>query len=146
MTIRPILRTDLKQCAELFCDTFSSDPWNESWNSARAIERLNHFFVSPGFVGLVAEEQEIHGLVIGNTEPFYSGTIFYLREMCTKSHERGQGIGTKLLSRLELNLKEMHVTSIYLLTNRNIPAAGFYKNRGFNLNGAMEFYSKKISP
>lgn len=148
MNIRPIQESDLKACARLYVEVFSSEPWNEAWTEELAFERLVHFYQSKGFVGVLAESEEVAndviGLVLGNTEPFYYGTLFYLREMCVKSNQQNKGVGAKLLYALEAGLHDQEVKSIYLATEREIPAASFYQKHGFKLSEEMGFYAKRI--
>lgn len=148
MSIRPIQESDLKACARLYAEVFSSAPWNEAWSEELAFERLIHFYHSKGFVGVLAKSEEVtnsvSGFVLGNTEPFYYGTLFYLREMCTKPNQQNKGVGAKLLSALETGLHDQEVKSIYLATEREIPAASFYQKHEFKLSEEMGFYAKRI--
>ena len=145
MILRSIQETDLAVCAALFTNVFSSDPWNEEWNETFALERLLHFYQSKGFVGILAEQQGVVGFALGNTEPFYFGSMFYLREMCTKTNLQNQGVGNKVLKALEKELIPLKVQSIYLTTERTIPAAHFYQTNGFNYSEKMGFYAKRVS-
>lgn len=152
MNIRNIQEADIKACATLYAEVFSSDPWNEAWSKDLAAERLMHFYLSKGFVGVIAENEEgkdeahnVIGFVLGNTEPFYDGTWFYLREMCIKTDLQNKGFGTQLLIRLEATLNDLAVKSIYLMTEKEIPAADFYLKNGFSLSQEMGFYEKRIT-
>lgn len=145
MEIREITHKDLTACADIFSRTFSSEPWNEEWNITSALERLTCFFQSEGFCGVLAEEDNVVCFVMGNIEPFYSGPIFYLREMCTDMDNQSRGIGSQTLQFLEEKLRSKRVNNVYLLTEHGIPAAQFYQNRGFNVDRNTEFYSKNIN-
>ena len=145
MEIREIIQNDLNICAEIFSRTFSSEPWNEKWSTTSALERLEHFYLSKGFYGIVAEEDTVVGFVVGNSEPYYTGSIFYLREMCTDIDYQCKGVGKQLLLCLEDNLKSKLIHDIYLLTERNLPAAHFYQNRGFKIDENTGSYSKRIN-
>ena len=131
-------------CSELYCQVFSGPPWSEHWSLENANERLNHFYKSKGFIGLLAENQGTKGFVLGNTEPFLNGDWFYLREMCVARTDQGQGIGTDLLKQLNIFLANKSVQNIYLATDRNIPAAKFYEKHGFSQEENIGFYFKKI--
>jgi N-acetylglutamate synthase-like GNAT family acetyltransferase len=143
--IRKIEKKDIKACAALFTSVFSSDPWNEAWNVNIATERLCHFYESKGFVGVLAESDGIIGFALGNTEPFYFGSMFYLREMCIQTDLQKSGVGSAILNALEQELSLNKVHSIYLTTERNIPAAEFYTKKGFNFSEKMGFYAKRIN-
>lgn len=145
MIIRTINQDDLPTCAKLYTQTFSSAPWNENWSEQSALERLSHFYRSEGFLGIIALEQNAIGLALGNIEPYHSGPLFYLREMCTAENQQGKGIGGKVLQALQSELTLIGVNQIYLMTQRAIPATDFYIQQGFKLWNEMGFYSKKWS-
>jgi aminoglycoside 6'-N-acetyltransferase I len=145
MNIRLITENDIRDCAKLFSYVFSIEPWNEPWTEEGAFKRLNHFFESKGFVGVLLESDDLMGFALGNVEPFHFGDMFYLREMCIDTKKQNSGYGCKLLERLEDNLKSMNVNSIYLTTDIEIPASKFYQKHGFNLKNTMGFYAKRLN-
>ena len=145
MELREIIKKDLKKCAEVFSRAFSNTPWNESWNTESALERISHFYDSKGFCGVLAEEGEALGFVLGNIEPYFSGPIFYLREMCVDPELQNSGIGKKMLTRIEKILELKGVKVIYLITERDIPAAQFYIKRGYKVDKNSDSLSKSIS-
>lgn len=144
MDILNITQKHLMACAEIYSNTFSTAPWNEHWTTTSALERLSHFYDSKGFCGALAQEKAILGFVLGNIEPYYSGSIFYLREMCTSASYQNSGIGIQLLDYLEQNLRHQGVRQIYLLTEQHIPAAQFYQNRGYAIDENCASYSKNL--
>ncbi len=145
MRLRNIQETDIEACAMLFTQIFSSQPWNEQWNTVFAIERLSHFYYSKGFIGVLAEQEGVVGFALGNTEPFYFGSIFYLREICTQTNLQNQGVGNRVLEFLEKELLSEEVQRIYLTTERAIPAVNFYQKNGFNYNDKMGVYAKRVN-
>jgi len=145
MILRNIEGRDIKRCADLYSQVFSSMPWNEAWSTDLAIERLSHFYASKGFIGvLVEEKQDIMGFALGNTEPYYFGSIFYLREMCIKTKLQNQGFGKRILLALEQELSASKIDRLYLTTERAIPAAKFYQQNGFKHSETMGFYAKQL--
>lgn len=142
--IRKIENDDLENCASLFARTFSNKPWNEPWDNSSAYKRLKHFFDSEGFVGVLVEDNNLLGFALGNVEPFCGGDIFYLREMCTEVESQSRGIGSKVLSFLEKSLISADVKRIYLMTEHEIPASRFYKNKGFKVNKTTGCFTKAI--
>lgn len=142
---RNIEDNDIKRCADLYSQVFSSKPWNEEWNTDLAMERLSHFYHSKGFIGVLAEEkQDVMGFALGNTEPYYFGSIFYLREMCIKTKLQNQGLGKITLKALKKELSANKINKLYLTTERAIPAANFYQQNGFKHSEKMGFYAKQI--
>ncbi len=145
MKIRKIELDDISLCAQLFSQVFSSSPWNESWNKESAGKRLLHFYESKGFIGILAERDGIVGFALGNSEPFYFGNMFYLREMCIVNDLQQQGLGKKLYLALERELSLAKIHSIYLTTHRETLASNFYVNNGFKASEKMGFYAKCIA-
>lgn len=145
MKLRAIEESDIWSCAELFAVVFSSEPWNEPWSKEKAHERLAHFYNSRGFVGMLGENRGLTSFALGNIEPFHSGSIFYLREMCTATASQGRGAGSHVYVALERALRLRQVKSIYLATGHGVPAAGFYAKNGFRRSEEMAFYGKTIS-
>ena len=145
MELREIIKNDLEKCADIFYKTFTDYPWNENWNNESALERISHFYYSKDFCGVVAKEDGVIGFVLGNIEPYFSGPIFYLREMCTDPAHQNSGIGTKLLTKIEKILALKGVNIIYLITERDIPAARFYIERGYKVDENTASLSKTIS-
>ena len=145
MNLRNINAADLEECAQLYAAVFSAEPWSEAWSPETALARLSHFYRSAGFAGVLAEQDGIIGFALGNSEPFYFGTLFYLREMCVHNAHQSQGVGSKVYLTLEEQLKSSFIRGIYLATERAIPAAQFYLGKGFGCSESMGFYSKQLS-
>lgn len=145
MIVRKVEEKDIEACAALFSEVFSSEPWNEPWTKRLARERLSHFYESKGFIGVLAESDGVIGFVLGNTEPFYFGSMFYLREMCIQTHLQKKGVGSNMFHALEQALSMHNVHSIYLTTEHDIPAAEFYKKKGFTYSEKMGFYAKRTN-
>lgn len=145
MNLRKMNEADLDECARLYAAVFSVGPWNEAWDPETALARLSHFYKSAGFVGVLAEQDGIIGFALGNSEPFYFGTLFYLREMCVHNAYQSRGVGSKVYLTLEAQLKSSFVRGIYLTTERAIPAAQFYLGKGFDHSESMGFYSKQLN-
>ncbi len=130
MNIRPMTFDDLADCAGLYSSVFSAKPWSEPWTESAALKRLSHLFESADAVGLVAEAKKLEGFLLGATEPFYYGDMYYLREMCVAPDSQGQGVGSALLQALNRELAARQVKGLYLITEREIPAADFYIKNG----------------
>lgn len=146
MLIRCFETRDLEDCSKLYAEVFSKDPWNEKWDFKIAEKRLSHFLNSEGFVGILAHEKSsVVGFAIGNIEPFLEGNIFYLREMCVHPDYQNGGVGSKIISKTEEVLTELNIKSIYLFTDRKIPAAYFYKKHGYRHDKDLTIFTKDIS-
>lgn len=145
MKFRIIKGEDIDECSLLFAAVFSSSPWDEKWTKELALERLTHFYESKGFLGVVAEKDNIVGFALGNIEPFYFGSMFYLREMCVGSSIQRKGIGSGVIDTLDAELSQLNVQRIYLATERTIPAASFYQGKGFIRSEELGFYARSVN-
>jgi len=146
MDIREIQTADLPKLAQLYTMVFNQAPWNEPWTEHTAHDRLAHFYHSRGFVGLLAElDQQPVAMLMGAKEPYHTGQIFYLREICVNAEYRNKGIGSDLMTRLCSILKSQGVAGQFLATDKTIPAAAFYKKIGFKENADIHFYFHKLS-
>ncbi len=143
---RLLQRTDLPACATIYAKVFSAPPWSEVWTDQAALTRLQHLYDSKGFVGMLFEKQEVQGFVLGTIEPFNTGNLFYLREMCMAQEVQAQGLGSQLFNAFEQQLRLHEVEQIYLATARGSNAEKFYARLGFAAAQNMVFYDKKLMP
>lgn len=68
---------------------------------------------------------------MGNIKHWYTGTEYYIEELCIKREEQGRGLGTQFLKAIEGYIKSKGITHIFLQTERTVPAYSFYKKKGF---------------
>jgi aminoglycoside 6'-N-acetyltransferase I len=144
---RQVRCEDIRRCAEVFVEVFGRAPWNEKWEIADALMRLEELWHTPGFYGVIAYEDEgavppgsserMLGFAMGYTEQWKQGRHFYLKEMCVVPHRQRSGIGTAILEALYQGLVAMGVEAIYLLTLRDSPAAVFYEKSGLRISSRM---------
>ena len=133
--IVPISSENLEACIDLYIKVFNSTPWKESWDFPTAKERLSDLLHTPKFLGfLLYDNDTAIGFIAGNSKRTYSGTTFYLAELCINNQIQGKGYGSKLLQHLEKNLKEKEVQSIYLLTSNEGSARNFYLKNNYTIN------------
>jgi GNAT superfamily N-acetyltransferase len=145
VTIEEYNEKYLGECARIYAETFSSAPWNDSWDEDRSRKRLSDIIYSPGFYGLVAMDNNlIRGAVLGNIEVSYNGLIYHLREMFVENKSRGQSIGSEIISNLESKLSQKKVSSIYLMTAKGPMTESFYKNNSFKRIKKMIIMSKQV--
>lgn len=64
--------------------------------------------------------------------------------MCVLSEYQGQGVGKRLLARLEVDLKAQGVGKMYLLTARGGAAEAFYHACGFYSSKKMVMLGKHL--
>lgn len=133
-----ITQDDLRECAALYCEAFTGEPWNEPWHIQKAYDRLNSFLASEGFVGLMAVVSgEIVGIVVGNIEPFVPLDVCYVRDICVKSGWRHRGVGTTLIDKLHGRLRSSGIGRAYLLAGKG-RGTEFYVGLGYQYDETME--------
>lgn len=131
---------DLDACVSLYVETFNAPPWNESWRTDDAAQRLGDFFSIPRAVGVCLTDADdvVLGFAVGHLERSGAEDHFLLKEMCVRGPEQRQGHGTRLLQALAERLGE--VRHWYLLTARDSDASAFYQRNGFRPAGRMGVY------
>lgn len=143
MNIRHYSPDDFGRCVELFVEVFNGEPWNDAWSSEKAGQYLSDFIHTPGFKGVVAEQEEtIEGFIIGSNRKWWQGDEFFIHEMCVRSGLQRSGIGSGLMEYLEQALLSEGVRHLALLTDRGVPAEFFYKKNGFKEIPRLVFLAK----
>ena len=144
MDFKLLEESDLIKCVETFINVFNDEPWNDEWTFTIAQKYLLDFYNTPGFLGVVAvENNEVIGFILGVHRTWWRGNEFYIHEMCVKSQRQNKGIGKLLLNHL-INSFGDNISNVTLLTNRGIPAEVFYKKNGFEEIERLIFLRKKI--
>ena len=144
MELKILEENDLSKCIETFIKVFNDEPWNDEWTYTKAQKYLLDFYNTPGFLGILAiENEEVIGFIFGVHRTWWSGNQFYIHEMCVDSQRQNRGIGKSMLDYL-IKLIGNDISNITLLTNRGIPAEKFYKKNGFEEIERLIFLSKKI--
>jgi aminoglycoside 6'-N-acetyltransferase I len=125
----------LEECIDLYIKVFNSAPWEENWSYEVAKERLDDLYHTPKFDGYTLYNNDrLVGFIVGNQKRTPQGIVFYIAELCINSEEQGQGYGSLLLESLEKKLKNIDVTSIYLLTSNGGLAESFYLKKNYAVN------------
>lgn len=145
MEFKNITLEDIPALAEVYADSFNSEPWNESWTAASAAARLRKIAADCDFIGLYAVEcGEICGMILGASMPFYTGKPFEIKEFCVNNSMRGGGIGGKLYRQFEERLKSSGVTDIFLFTITGDLTERFYNRIGFDTDGSAALMRKVL--
>lgn len=124
---------DFEDIKTLFRSVFTQPPWNDDWSDD---EQLNQYLMdlmgarTPLVLGLV-ENETLVGISIGSIRHWYEGTEYIIDELCIRTDLQGRGYGSQFLALIEEHLKSLGLHTIYLTTERNVPAYHFYRSRGF---------------
>ncbi|WP_029192868.1 GNAT family N-acetyltransferase [Paenibacillus harenae] len=144
--IRLFQLEDLDKCTKLFCDVFNGEPWNDRWLDHTASEYLLDIVNTPGFIGMIAiKDGEIIGFIFGYRKKWWENDEFFINEMCVNSMLQGRGTGSAMFESLEAELLERGITTITLLTDRDVPAERFYKKNGFSEIERIVFLAKNLT-
>lgn len=143
MDYREIVLEDIQELAKIYAETFNSDPWYDKWTRKTAEKRLYQMANNGGFFGILSyDESGITGMIMGESEQYFDGVIFNVKEFCVKNELRGKGIGTELLAEFERRLKEMGIRETVLMTN--LEDEEFYKKRGFHRSRGIIYMGKEM--
>ena len=117
----------LDKLAELYVETFNSEPWNDEWTVCTAKKRLHQMINTEDSFGLCAyQEGNMCGAILGCMEQFYHKIMFNIKEFWVKNGMRGHGVGTQIFSEFEKRLKEKQVGQIILFTSKGDFTEHFY--------------------
>ncbi len=141
--LRTLEESDLDECVELFVSTFAQPPWSEVWERDVVRSRLDQIFRTPHSLGAVIGETTIAGFALGFSEPWHEGSHFYLKEMCIDHTRQRQGLGTKLMEFLSMELSDRDTKRIYLLTARDDLSEAFYSKIGFYTSPKMILMARR---
>ncbi len=145
MKFEEINLLDIEEIAEMYVETFNAPPWNDEWTLETASKRLHQMTNCEGFYGLKAYlHGELCGMILGSEEQFYNGVMFNAKEFCVKNEMRNKGIGTKILTEFEKQLKDNQISEIILFTSREDGTEGFYNKRGFRSYNGMVMMGKEL--
>ena len=124
---------DISDCADLFCKVYASPPWNNPNASKANAERyFTDCFKNPGFLGFkYLRGGEFAGFVLGKVSDYFFAPQYELIEVLVNPAEHGRGIGTRMLSDAEAELKRRGIAHVFLQTSNKIPAYGFYLKNGY---------------
>ena len=91
---------------ELFTGVFTIEPWNDDWSDK---EQLNLYLLD--LIGQnnsltygLFDSDNLIGVSMGHIKHWYSGTEYYIEELCIQTDKQGNGIGTYFLKEIEDNL------------------------------------------
>ena len=118
---------------ELFVSVFTAEPWNDDWSNENQLQLYIHDLIGQNnslTFGLY-EGAELIGISMGHIKHWYTGTEYYIDELCISTSKQGKGVGSLFVNEIEKACKELGLTHIFLLTENNVPAFTFYKKQRF---------------
>ena len=133
MILKQLSIDDKEAIKDLFISVFTGEPWNDDWSDSKQLDQYIEDLCGQGYslaFGLY-DDGELIGLSMGYIKHWYTGTEYIINELCIKTDRQGSGAGSFFLKQIEKAIKEMGLKQIFLLTDRDVPAYGFYRHYGF---------------
>jgi len=141
-----IYLTDLPEVRNLFLQVFTQEPWNDRWVSEAYVNLyLQDLMGNPNSLcfGFYHDSQLI-GLSLGSIYHWWQGKEYFIKEFCIAKSFQGQGIGKRFFTMIEQALLTLDIHAIWLSTERDVPAFGFYKALEFKEQANSVLLAKKI--
>ena len=130
--IRKFQSNDLPACVDLLIEAYNDAPWNCHWTTETATRYLNEFVSNENFVGFViCEDTTIVGAMFAHRKTWWTQDELFVDEVYIAPRCQRQGYGAKLISHAEVYAKEEGLAGLTLLTDRSMPAVGFYFKHGY---------------
>ena len=132
--------TYLPQMAELYRSAFAGGPWNDDWSDEAQLteymKEISHSCNALNF-GLIRDGRLI-ALSVGMIRHWWEGTNYNIEELCVSPDMQGTGMGM-----ISAEVKKRGLAGIFLQTDNDKPAYGFYLKNGFNeLESHVSLYKK----
>ncbi|MDE7278833.1 MAG: GNAT family N-acetyltransferase [Oscillospiraceae bacterium] len=131
---------------KLFASVFTKEPWNDDWSDENQLRSYIHDLVGQDnslTFGLY-EGNELIGISMGHIKHWYTGTEYFIDELCISTENQGQGIGTLFVAEIENACRELGLTHLFLLTGKDVPVYKFYKKQGFFEAESMVAFAKDL--
>lgn len=129
---------DLQGCGAVFCSAFAAEPWNENWTQQLAETRISELTGTPISAGFVYEENgRILAVAAGRVCTYLYGKEYVIDEFCVSAEMQGKGIGSRLMQRIEQEMRAAGCVGIVLQTTHGYPSERFYLKNGFQRNPDM---------
>ena len=133
LNLKELSIDDIEIVKKHFVTVFSDDPWYDQWND----EKQLHSYI----IDLIGQSnsltlgffdcEKMIGLSMGHIRHWFTGTEYFIDELCILQSKQGQGIGSAFLKSIEEYILSHDMTRIALQTERGIPAYHFYIKNGY---------------
>ncbi len=130
----------------LFASVFTQDPWNDDWSDEQRLELYIQDLTgqSNSLTFGLYQGEELVGVAMGHTKHWYTGTEYCVDELCISREKQGKGLGRLFVQEMEKACRALGLTYIFLLTDNDVPAYGFYQRLGFYKLENNVAFAKKL--
>ncbi len=137
---------ETEEIKELFLRVFTAEPWKDDWSDREQLNAYIHDLTgqSNSLTFGLYEGEKLIGVSMGNIKHWFTGTEYYIDELCIRPDRQGQSLGTLFLKEIEKAILEMGLTQIFLQTESTVPAYYFYRKNGFNELKEHVSFAKKL--
>ena len=142
---RKIGTEEMPAIRELFEGVFTGEPWNDDWSDGEQLDLYLEDLVGQqnSLTYGLYEDGRMVGLSMGRMKHWYTGTEYYIDELCIRTDRQGTGLGTLFLQEIEHAIREDGMVQIFLQTSADVPAYQFYRKNGFQeLKGHVSFQKR----
>ena len=142
---RKIGTEEMPAIRELFAGVFTGEPWNDDWSDGEQLDLYLEDLVGQqnSLTYGLYEDGRMVGLSMGRMKHWYTGTEYYIDELCIRTDRQGTGLGTLFLQEIEHAIREAGMIQIFLQTSADVPAYQFYRKNGFQeLKGHVSFQKR----
>ena len=142
---RKIGTEEMPAIRELFAGVFTGEPWNDDWSDGEQLDLYLEDLVGQqnSLTYGLYEDGRMVGLAMGRMKHWYTGTEYYIDELCIRTDRQGTGLGTLFLQEIEHAIREAGMVQIFLQTSADVPAYQFYRKNGFQeLKGHVSFQKR----
>ncbi len=136
---------NIERYGEIYAKAFSGEPWNDAWEVEDAIIHVRELLESKTAYGLeCVVDGEIAGFILGTSMMFHYGRSFDLNDLAVHPDYQRQGLAKKLLDQLLLDLKEMKMSDVHLITAGEGVLPVFYEKYGFTKENEVILMGKEL--
>jgi aminoglycoside 6'-N-acetyltransferase I len=130
--VKSITEEDIEKCAHLICLAYGGPPWNYQWEPQTAKRYLTELYESSRFQGFcIYDEENVAAAVFAHAKTWWINDILMIDELFVSPNHQGKGYGQALLNAAKDFCSQNNIGSITLITNKYMPAIGFYEKNNF---------------